>query len=103
MDVEYDYNFDNLKSKINNIYNEYEKYKDSFNNKNIANKNVSKFQNYKMNLNKNNKKISHNGDFFNKTFRKGLPKNKSLLDNSSSLNDQNQSYIYNAYDKKVKL
>ena len=100
MDVEYDYNFDYLKSKINNIYNEYGKYKDSFNNKNIANKNLSKFQNYKMNLNKNNKKISYNGDFFNKTFSNGLPKNKSLLDNSTSLNDQNQSYIYNAYDKK---
>ena len=101
MDVEYDYNFDYLKSKINNIYNEYEKYKDSFNTKNI-----SKFQNYKMNLNKitkNNKKISNNEHYFNKTFNNGLPKNKSLLDNSTFLNDQNQSYMYNIDNKKKEV
>lgn len=106
MDVEYDYNFDKLKSKINNIYNEYEKYKDSFNNKNIVNMNVSKFQNYKSNfnkINKNNKKLNDNEYYFNKTFSNGLPRNKSLLDNSTCLNDQNQSYMHNIDDKKNKV
>ena len=99
MDVEYDYDFDYLKSKITNIYNEYEKYKDSFNNKR------TKFQNYKMNSNKinQNKKISNNDHYFNKTFSNGLPKNKSLLNNSTSLNDQNQSYMYNFDNKKKEV
>ena len=101
MDVEYDYDFDYLKSKIDNIYNEYEKYKDSFNIKNISN-----LQNYKMNsnkINKNNKEINNNDHYFNKTFSNGLPKNKSLLDNSTSLNDQNQSYMYNIDNKKKEV
>ena len=96
MEVEYDDIFNNLNSKINKIYNEYEKNKNNFNYKKSYT-NLSKFQNYtlnekKLNSKKNMNKNLNEDDFFNKTFSNGLPNYDSLLNDSNSI--LNKSYIH---------
>ena len=94
MEIEDEFNFDKLASKINEIYNG--------NNSNyiskINNNDSPKFKNNFFNKNKNNisnKEIRYdNENYFNKTFSNGFYNSKSLLNNDSFSN------VNNLFDNK---
>ena len=94
MEIENDFNYDKLASKLNEIYGENKKIK-------LSNENGIEIQKYinnnKLNLSPNKQIIyTNNGEkndneyFFNKTFSNGFPKYDSLLNNTLSNNNNNK-------------
>ena len=82
MEIENDINYDKLTSKINNIYNLYEKNK-------ISNNNSLQLENDK----NKNIPINQNENYINKSFSNGFPNYNSLLDNS--ITKSNKSFTNN--------
>ena len=92
MEIEDEFNFDKLSSKINEIYKDYDKSNINYN----KDKYINDSQKLKNNIfdskpyiNTKNDKLNDNENYFNKTFSNGFYNYKSLLNNDSFSNTNN--------------